>query len=97
MPRSNTEGEEDVRAIAAQRKAAARAALDLQAKAPKRDAVDIKITKFGADLVSTGQHVAGVGDLTHDAGDIVKGIGRANAEALERKGFAEIQEPASRL
>lgn len=52
--------------------------------------VKVRITRFGAGQVSTGQHEAGTGDVMHEEGDELT-IDRDTAEALQERGFVEIQ------
>lgn len=51
--------------------------------------VGITITKFGAGLVSTGQHVAGEGDIFAARGEKMM-VSRKVAESLEARGLAEM-------
>jgi len=51
--------------------------------------VTVKITKFGAGKVSTGNHIAGEGDELADAGAELR-VDADTAEALEERGFAEV-------
>ena len=51
---------------------------------------EVRITKFGAGKVSTGEHVPEQGDKMAKAGDILT-VHLSVAEELEAKGFAEIQ------
>lgn len=52
--------------------------------------VTVRITKFGNGQVSSGEHVPGEGDRMLWAGETVT-LDRTDAEALEARGFAEIQ------
>lgn len=56
------------------------------------DRVNVRITKLGDGQVSSGEHLPGEGDLMHEKDEIVS-LPRLVAEALEVKGFAEIQAP----
>jgi hypothetical protein len=52
--------------------------------------VSLRITKFGEGRVSTGRHQAGGGDDFFAAGTVTQ-LPRPIAEALEARGFGEIQ------
>lgn len=52
--------------------------------------VSLRITKFGEGKVSTGRHQAGAGDDFFATGAVTE-LPRAIAEALEARGFGEIQ------
>lgn len=52
--------------------------------------VTVRVTKFGAGKVSTGEYVVSVGNLYHEAGDMIS-VPREVGEALEKRGFGEIQ------
>lgn len=52
--------------------------------------VKVKITKFGHGHVSTGEHIPEHGDKIAEAGSILE-VDKSVADALEAKGFAEIQ------
>lgn len=54
------------------------------------DTVLVTVTKFGAGKVSTGEHVAGVGDVLAKRGDILE-VAKHVAGSLEAKGFAETE------
>ena len=69
-------------------------AAEAEAAAINNDRVNVRITKLGDGEVSTGEHIPGEGDLMHEKGDIVS-MPRIIAEALELKGFAEIEEQAA--
>lgn len=51
----------------------------------------IRITKQGDDRVGTGEYIAGIGNICYAAGEVVPDIPLITAEALEERGFAEIQ------
>lgn len=53
--------------------------------------VKVVITKFGHGLVSTGEHVSSEGDVMAERGDQME-VSLSTAQALEKKGFAEIVE-----
>lgn len=55
---------------------------------PFPDAVKITVTKFGAGKVSSGEHVAGNGDIYLDRGEQAW-VDAKTAQALEACGFAE--------
>lgn len=55
---------------------------------PAKTSVKVRITKFGAGQVSTGEHVAGEGDIMAQHNDEMT-VSPANADALEALGFAE--------
>jgi len=91
MPKALTPDEETARAEAARRKAKAMEAKNLQAAKPKTpDQVECRVLPLGDNMISTGEHVEGVGDLTFDRGDVFKAP-REIAEGLERRGYVEIQ------
>ena len=50
--------------------------------------VRVRITKFGDGKVSSGEHVAGEGDVMLSAGAEIQ-VSAATAEDLEARGFAE--------
>lgn len=52
--------------------------------------VIVKVTKFGQGHVSSGEHLANQGDKMVAAGDIIE-VDKSVADALEAKGYAEIQ------
>lgn len=52
--------------------------------------VKIKVTKFGGGKVSTGEHVAELGDVMAKGGDILE-VDKSVAEAMEATGYGEIQ------
>jgi len=56
-------------------------------EAPK-GTVTVKITKFGAGQVSTGEHEPGVGDIMFKHGDTFE-CSPETAKGLEALGFAE--------
>ena len=56
----------------------------------RADGVLLRITKFGEGKVSTGRHQAGAGDACFAAGTVTE-LPRPIAEALEARGFGEIQ------
>lgn len=57
---------------------------------PVDDMVTVRVLKRGAGLISMGEHVAGLGELTYDAGE-TPSLPRSVAAELEAKGLAEIQ------
>ena len=52
--------------------------------------VKVRVTRLGAGKVSTGVHVAVAGEAMAQAGDMLT-LPKAVADALEARGFAEIQ------
>ncbi|HUO01404.1 MAG TPA: hypothetical protein VMU31_01395 [Rhizomicrobium sp.] len=52
--------------------------------------VKVRITRLGAGKVSTGVHVAVEGEVMAEAGAILT-VPEDVAEALEARGFAEVQ------
>lgn len=55
---------------------------------PVGKTVGVTVTKFGEGKVSTGEHVAGEGDIYAARGDKMH-VSQEVANALELKGFAE--------
>lgn len=53
--------------------------------------VKVRILKFGDGRVSTGDHHSSGGEVLAEAGEFMD-IPRTVAEALEKRGFAEIEE-----
>ena len=72
-------------------KTAKQIARETQAAAEAADVVKARITKHGDGQVSAGEHVSGEGDVLYEAGEVVV-LPRVVAEALEERGFAEIQD-----
>jgi hypothetical protein len=86
---SSEQAEEALQALRAAAKARKAMALERAGTAAgEAELVRARITKFGDGLVSSGEHVAGSGDLCFDA-DEAPMLPRAVAEALERKGLVE--------
>lgn len=58
--------------------------------APKQSGnlVKVRVTKFGAGLVSTGEYVVDEGDIFASAGDVLE-VDPGTAKSLEVRGFAE--------
>lgn len=54
------------------------------------ETVKVRVTKLGDGKVSTGRHIAMIGDEMHKANDILE-LPLNVAQALEKVGFAEIQ------
>lgn len=52
--------------------------------------VTVRVLKKGHGLISMGDHVGGLGELTYDFGE-TPGFPQSIAEALEDKGLVEIQ------
>lgn len=50
--------------------------------------VSVTVTKFGEDKVSTGQHIAGTGDVYAKRGEKMM-VSKSVADALEERGLAE--------
>lgn len=71
---------------------------EIDAIAPKAErgtqssggSVKVKVTKFGAGKVSTGEHEAESGDVMAVAGQILT-VDKSVGSALEKFGLAEIQ------
>lgn len=55
------------------------------------NSVRVRVTKFGAGKVSTGVHIPEVGDKMAEKDEILI-VDQSVADALEKKGFAEIAE-----
>lgn len=53
--------------------------------------VQARVTKKGADKISTGRHEPQIGDEYYAQGEIIT-ITKSNAEELEDRGFVEIQD-----
>jgi hypothetical protein len=51
--------------------------------------VQVRVLKRGAGLISMGDHIGGLGDLTYDAGE-TPSFPRSIAQALEDRGLVEI-------
>ncbi|MGH6828607.1 MAG: hypothetical protein ACREFW_06830 [Rhizomicrobium sp.] len=51
--------------------------------------VKVRVTKFGAGKISTGEHVAVAGDTKAKAGDVLD-VSPRTARSLEQRGLAEI-------
>jgi len=60
------------------------------AKGPK-ERVTVRVTKFGADKISTGVHVPAIGDVMYEAGATFE-HDRELAQALEAQGLVEIED-----
>ena len=60
------------------------------AKKQNDSEVKVRITRLGAGKVSTGVHVAVEGEVMAEAGAILT-VPEDVAEALEARGFAEVQ------
>lgn len=52
--------------------------------------VKARVTKMGGDKISTGQHLPQLGDELYAFGEVIE-LQKSNAEALEARGFVEIQ------
>lgn len=52
--------------------------------------VQVRVLKRGSGLISMGEHIAGLGELTYDAGE-TPSFPKSVAEDLEARGLAEIQ------
>lgn len=72
-------------------KARKEAAAQIARTAPIHTVV-ARVTKFGDGMISTGEHVPGLGDLCFDANERPT-LPRTVAEALELQGLVEIIEP----
>lgn len=60
-----------------------------EAPVPAPGNVFIRITKFGAGRVSTGEHVAEFGDVMADMDDVLE-VSEEVGKSLEAKGYGEI-------
>lgn len=58
---------------------------------PAGDEVIVTVTKFGEGQVSTGEHIAGEGDVYAKRGDKLS-VSKRVAASLEARGLAEIDE-----
>jgi hypothetical protein len=70
-------------------KAARQAAKDLT-PIPPEELVTCEVTKKGDGRISTGQHVAGIGEVHYEKGETFTAP-RATAEALEDRNFVIIR------
>lgn len=52
--------------------------------------VSVRVLKLGADKISTGTHLAELGDEFYAQGEIFE-VAKSIADALENRGFVEIQ------
>jgi hypothetical protein len=64
-------------------------------EAPKVQLTTVRVTKMGAGKISNGVHHAVLGDEYYEAGEVVADVPLPIAEALEQRGFAEIQRPST--
>lgn len=65
-------------------------AKELEAPPAEDPVVTVRVLKLGADKISTGLHMAELGDEFFAQGEVFE-IARSIADALEAKGFVEIQ------
>jgi hypothetical protein len=59
-------------------------------KATQAGKVDVRITRFGHQQVSSGEHIAAQGDVMLDEGSVIT-VDQETAKVLEARGLAEIQ------
>ncbi|TAL08064.1 MAG: hypothetical protein EPO02_13815 [Nitrospirae bacterium] len=59
---------------------------------PNLQPVKVTIVKFGEGKVSTGEHIAGKGDIMAERGDVIT-VSKNIADALESKGYGEVVAP----
>jgi hypothetical protein len=75
---------------------AAEAAPKRRGRPPKEDGADragyvkVMVIAAGDGRISTGEHIAGIGDLTYARKDVFE-CPRPMAEALQARGFVEIE------
>lgn len=88
-----TESREEMEKIEAAKKRAARQAArpDFQPDAVRE--VECRVLPMGADKISMGIHVSGVGEAHFEKGETFK-VGEPIARALEARGYVEITEAA---
>ncbi len=60
------------------------------AEKTKADMVDVRVLPKGDGMISNGEHDPEGGDLVYERGDVFS-VEKSIAEALEERGFAEIQ------
>lgn len=72
------------------RKRAARQAAKEAVRMREPEIVTVRVLPLGADKISMGEHIAGIGELHYERGETFQ-VERSIAEALEARGFAEIQ------
>jgi len=56
--------------------------------------VDARVLKAGDGKISTGIYIAGIGNMTHSKGKVLKNMPIHTARELEDRGFVEITENA---
>lgn len=77
---------------AARKRAARQAAVtNLEPEAVK--VVTVRVLPMGDGKISMGKHAAGIGEAHYDKGETF-GVGEDIAQALEARGFVEIQDEA---
>lgn len=74
---------------ALKKRAARQAAAKLQDDAPPPEMVECRVLPMGADRISMGIHIAGIGDAFYERGEKFT-VERSIAEALEGRGYVEI-------
>lgn len=55
--------------------------------------VNVRVLPLGDGKISMGQHVGGVGEVYYARGEVISDVELPIAEALEARGFGEIQAP----
>ena len=57
---------------------------------PEDPVVSVRVTKLGADRISTGKHYPDLGDEFYAQGEVFE-VAKSTADILEDRGFVEIQ------
>lgn len=73
------------------RKRAARQAAKEAAKLAAPEIVKARVLPMGDGKISMGQHIAGIGEVHYERGEVFE-VERQIAEALEARGYVEIQD-----
>lgn len=84
------EAREALEATEAQKKRAARQAARPDFVPEKVEIVTCRVLPMGADKISMGIHVSGIGEAHYERGETFE-VGMPIAQALEKRGYAEIQ------
>jgi hypothetical protein len=74
---------------AARKRAARQAAKSSVQQAPD-EVVQVRVLPMGADKISMGEHVAGIGEAHYERGEEFS-VNRPIAEALQARGYVEIK------
>lgn len=77
----------------ARRKRAARQAVKALDEPQPAEMAQCRVLPMGDGRVSMGQHAAGIGEVHYEKGEVFS-VAREIAEALEARGFVEIQDAA---